>query len=139
MQNAETSALAARSINDPSDDALMFDLAPVSLWLEDFSAIKTQFDEWRAAGVTDLRDYFSVDPEQVKACSSLIRVIKVNRKTLTLFEAADLPQLVRNLGSILRDDTFKTIVEELSQLWEGRKEFFSHTVNYTLSGRRLDI
>src|SRR5262245_8911950 len=135
MQNAETSALAARSTADQSDDALMFDLAPVSLWLEDFSAIKAQFDEWRAAGGTDLRDYFRADPERVKTCSGLIRVIKVNRKTLSLFEAADLPQLVRNLGSILRDDTFKTIIEELSQLWDGRKEFFSQTVNYTLSGR----
>src|SRR5262249_7415780 len=128
-----------RSIEEQRDDAEMFDLAPVSLWLEDYSAIKTQFDAWRAAGVTDLRDYFRADPERVKACSALIRVIKVNRKTLTLFEAADLPQLVRNLGSILRDDTFMTIVEELSQLWEGRQEFFGHTVNYTLSGRRLDI
>jgi diguanylate cyclase (GGDEF)-like protein len=138
MQN-DDDALTIRSIDDQHDDAEMFDLAPVSLWLEDYNRIKAQFDEWRAAGVTDLRGYLRADPERVKACSALIRVIKVNRKTLTLFEAADLPQLVRNLGSILRDDTFKTIVEELAQLWDGRKEFFSHSVNYTLSGRRLDI
>jgi diguanylate cyclase (GGDEF)-like protein/PAS domain S-box-containing protein len=33
----------------------------------------------------------------------------------------------------------KSHIEELVQLWEGRTEFFSHTVNYTLSGKRLDI
>jgi hypothetical protein len=38
-------------------DADMFDLAPVSLWLEDYSCLKTLFDGWRAHGVTRLRDY----------------------------------------------------------------------------------
>ncbi len=32
-----------------------------------------------------------------------------------------------------------THVEELVQLWEGKPSFDSHTVNYTLSGKRLDI
>jgi diguanylate cyclase (GGDEF)-like protein len=122
-----------------NDDAEMFDLAPVSLWLEDYSAIRTQFDEWRRAGITDLRTYLHEDRSRVEACSDRIRVIKVNRKTLSLFEATDLSHLVVNLGRILRDDTFATYVNELTQLWDGHTEFFSHTVNYTLSGRRLDI
>jgi diguanylate cyclase (GGDEF)-like protein/PAS domain S-box-containing protein len=63
----------------------------------------------------------------------------VNRKTLTLHEADDLPHLVENLGRIFRDDMFKAHVDELVQLWDGQTEFFSHTVNYTLSGRPLDI
>ena len=45
-----------------SDDAEMFDLAPVSLWLEDYSALKALFDAWRAEGVTDLRAHFAADP-----------------------------------------------------------------------------
>ena len=122
-----------------NDDTEMFDLAPVSLWLEDYSRIKHQFDAWRRAGVTDLRAYLRGDRSRVKACSDLIRVIKVNRKTLSLFEANDLPHLVENLGRILRDDMFTTHVDELVQLWDGQTEFFSHTVNYTMSGRRLDI
>jgi diguanylate cyclase (GGDEF)-like protein len=32
-----------------------------------------------------------------------------------------------------------THVEELVQLWEGKPSFESHTVNYTLSGKRIDI
>jgi diguanylate cyclase (GGDEF)-like protein len=121
------------------DDAEMFELAPVSLWLEDYSAVKDLLEEWRRAGVSALRDYLLEDPERVKACSSLIRVIKVNRKTLSLFEAEDLPHLIGNLGEIFRNDMLTTHIEELEQLWEGRTEFFSHTVNYTLSGQRLDI
>ena len=30
-------------------------------------------------------------------------------------------------------------VDELVQLWDGKPSFESHTVNYTLTGSRLDI
>ena len=123
----------------PGDDAQMFELAPVSLWLEDYSEVKALFADWRRAGVSKLREFLREDPERVKACSARIRVIKVNQRTLSLFEARDLPHLVQNLGRVFRDDMLHTHVDELVQLWEGQTQFFSHTVNYALSGRRLDI
>ncbi len=124
---------------DLHDDAQMFDLAPVSLWLEDYSKLKSLFDRWRAAGVSDLRAHLRADPARVKACSECIRVIKVNRKTLSLFGANDLAHLVDNLGRIFRDDMLATHIEELAQLWQGQAHFSSNTVNYTLAGERLDI
>ncbi|HWV55515.1 sensor domain-containing diguanylate cyclase [Pseudorhodoplanes sp.] len=124
---------------NPSDDAEMFELAPVSLWLEDYSALKALFAQWRELGVTDLRAHFAADPSRVKQCSACIRVIKVNRKTLTLFDANDTDHLVANLDKVFRDDMLNTHVDELVQLWDGGSAFESHTVNYTLTGRRLDI
>jgi diguanylate cyclase (GGDEF)-like protein len=122
-----------------SDDARMFELAPVSLWLEDYSALKALLDRWRAEGVTDLRAHLSADPSRVRESSASIRLIKVNRKTLTLFEANDVQHLFANLGKVFRDDMLTTHVDELVQLWEGKLSFESHTVNYSLSGKRLDI
>jgi PAS domain-containing protein len=121
------------------DDAEMLDLAPVSLWLEDYSGLKALFEQWRRAGVTSLHDYLRGDRDRIKTCSERIRVVKVNRKTLSLFDAVDTPQLLENIGLILRDETYESFVGELVQLWHGRNEFSSRTVNYTLSGRRLDI
>ncbi len=120
-------------------EAAMFDVAPVSLWLEDYSGVKRLFDDWRRAGVADLRAHLVADPNRVKACSEGIRVLKVNRRTLDLFEAADLAELTADLGRVFRDDMLKTHVEELTQLWEGRLEFSNQGVNYSLSGRRLDV
>ncbi|WP_246505273.1 sensor domain-containing diguanylate cyclase [Microvirga antarctica] len=117
----------------------MLDLAPVSLWLEDYSGLKALFETWRAAGVTDLRAYLMDDVARVQACSDQIRVMKVNRKTLSLFEADDLAHLVGNLDKVFRNDMLDTHIGELVQLWNGDVEFSSDTVNYTLSGRRLDI
>jgi diguanylate cyclase (GGDEF)-like protein len=124
---------------DLNDDAGMFDLAPVSLWLEDYSALKVLFEQWRADGVTDLRAHFAADPARVKQCSACIRLIKVNRETLSLYQANDVDHLVANLDTVLRDDMLTAHVDELVQLWEGQLSFESHTVNYTLTGERLDI
>ena len=122
-----------------SEDAEMFDLAPVSLWLEDFSGVRDLFEEWRAEGVTDIEAHLRGDPDRIRACSRRIRLLKVNQRTLQLFEAADFDELVRNLGRVFRDDMLDRHIEELTALWNGRSEFFSHSVNYSLSGRRIDI
>lgn len=127
------------AVEQRDDHAEMFALAPVSLWLEDYSGVRQLMEDWRQAGVTDLRAFLTEDMARVQDCSSRIRVLKVNRKTLAMFEAGDLPHLIANLDRIFRNDMLKTHVDELVQLWEGRAEFSSHTVNYTLSGKRLDI
>jgi diguanylate cyclase (GGDEF)-like protein len=123
----------------PEDDADMFDLAPVSLWLEDFSAVREQIERWRAAGVTDLRAFLAENPECVAECSSRIRVVKVNQRTLSLFQARDVDHLVQNLDRVFRDDMLTTHIDELEQLWCGKPRFVSQTVNYTLDGKRLDV
>ena len=124
---------------DLNDDSKMFELAPVSLWIEDYSAVKALFEQWRAAGVSDIRAFLSANHDRVRQCSERIHILKVNRKTLSLFGARDLAHLMANLGQVLRDDTFKSLIDELAQLWDGQPGFSSHTVNYTLSGERLDI
>lgn len=122
-----------------ANDQQMFDLAPVSLWLEDYSAIRALFAQWRNQGVRDLRTFLQADAARVSACSAGIRLLKVNQKTLALFGAIDTAHLKANLGAVFRADMWKSHVEELVQLWEGNVEFGSRTVNYTLSGDRRDV
>lgn len=120
-------------------DADMFELAPVSLWLEDFSGVRELFETWRADGVADLRAFLREDTTRIAACSSRIKVLKVNQRTLSLFAAADVEQLVSNLGAVFRDDMLLTHADELDQLWAGKLTFVSKTVNYALDGKRLDV
>lgn len=120
-------------------ESSVFELAPVAMWIEDFSAVKTLFDTWRAEGVTDIRAHLRASLARVSACSSRIRVISVNNKTLELFEADDLDHLVSNLSLVFRGEMLDSHVEELAALWEGKTEFTSNAVNYSLTGRRMDI
>lgn len=130
-------------MSDPAqsyhDDTEMFELAPVSLWLEDYSELKQLLDQWREQGVTDLRAHLTQDRNRVSACMQRIRVIKVNRATLSLFEAQDLGHLVENLPQIFRGEMIEHHIEELIQLWGERKGFCSESVNYTVTGKRLRV
>lgn len=122
-----------------SPDADIFELAPVAMWIEDFSQVRAQFADWRAEGVEDLRAFLCEDLSRVSACSSRIDILRVNAKTLELFEADDLDHLKANLDKVFWGDMLETHISELVQLWEGKTVFSSSAVNYTLSGRRLDI
>ncbi|RYB03686.1 diguanylate cyclase [Lichenibacterium ramalinae] len=137
MQDGHDSPDASRVA--AADDARMFDLAPVSLWLEDYSGIRDLFAGWRRSGVTDLRAFLAADPARISACSARIQVLKVNRRTLDMFEARDRDHLVANLGGIFSGDMLTAFVDELVQLWDGHSTFSGLTVNYSLSGRRIDV
>jgi len=117
----------------------MFDLAPVSLWLEDYTGMKALFDQWRSQGITDLRALFGAEPERVRQCAAQIRVLEVNAKTHALFESRGLEHLIDNLDTVFSGDMLNTHGDEIIQLWEGKTEFSNLSVNYSLGGRRIDI
>lgn len=119
--------------------AQMFELAPVSLWLEDFSGLAALFAQWRAEGVSDLRSHLLADRARIARCTRELKVLQVNRRTLELFGAPDAATLLANLDKVFRDDMLERHVEELVQLWNGARSYASQTVNYTLDGRRLDV
>ena len=124
------------------DDALMFELAPVSLWLEDLQrsqdTVRLTGD---AAALPTCATSCARIPSASRACSERSpRAQGQPARRSTLFEARDLPQLVDNLERDLpRRHVPRPTSRNSPQLWEGGDQFFSQTVNYTLSGRRLDI
>ncbi len=122
-----------------TDKASIFDLAPISLWLEDYSGLRRQFDAWRSEGITDLKAFLTEDTSRLRICTSHIRVLKVNRRTLMMFEANDIDHLVTNLQRVFRDDMLEPHIDEMVQLWNGGNTFTSNTINYSLTGKRLDI
>lgn len=128
-----------RMNTSPTDFEHLFESAPISLWLEDYSALKTLFDEWAAAGVTDFEAYLKAEPERLAQCSSCLKVIQVNQKTLQVFAAASQDELVSRLDEVFRGDMLDNMVIELAHLWRGELEFSNQTVNYALDGRRIDV
>ncbi len=134
-----TPATAASFASMGVDLLDFFDVTPTSLWLEDYSQLRALFERWREAGVTDIRQWLEEDPRRVAECSACIRVLKVNQHTLALYGARSHDELTAHLAEVLRDDMFQAHVGELEQMWKGSATFESKSVNYTLSGRRMDI
>lgn len=120
-------------------ESSIFDLSPIPMWLEDYSEIKKQFDVWKDQGITDLKKFLQDDISRVTECAHKIKIIKVNKKTLDVFEANNINHLCQNLNTIFQGDMFHSHILELVSLWEGKTEFSSTTINYTISGKPLDI
>ncbi len=117
----------------------IFNMSPIPLWLEDFSELKLQLEQWRAQGIVNLREYLYKNPEEVLACTRKIKILEVNDRTLELYEADSFAQLYDGLDQIFQHDMLQTHIEELAQLWEGKTSYMNTAVNYTLTGQRLDI
>ena len=119
--------------------ANLFEASPISLWEEDYGALKAYFDDLRAQGVDDLRAHLDAHPEAVEACMGLMRVLDVNQKTLDLFGAESKAQLLANLPRIFRDDMRTHFEQELLDLWQGRLAYAREGINYDLHGAPLNV
>lgn len=126
------------TLSSATDFEQMFDRAPISLWLEDFSALRTLFDRWRAEGVSDLRTHLQAEASRVQQCAACLKLIKVNSQTLKLFAARSQDELEQNLHDVFRGDMLTRMLPEMLALWEGRLDYSNQTVNYALDGRRIE-
>lgn len=117
----------------------LFTYAPISLWEEDYTEIKREFDILHTQGVNDIRAYLHSNPKAADRFMSMIRVLDVNQKTLELFEAPDKPTLLANLDKIFRDDMRSRFISELADMWDGKTFYERETVNYSLSGAPVNV
>jgi diguanylate cyclase (GGDEF)-like protein len=124
---------------EPAGGGDLFEFAPISLWQEDYSAVKRYLEQLRAAGVTDLRAYLALHPQAVLECIAGIRVSNVNRKTVELFRAASKRELLDNLGQIFRDEMPVHFMDELLNMWDGKLTYVGDGINYALDGEPLEI
>ncbi|WP_111859569.1 sensor domain-containing diguanylate cyclase [Acinetobacter sp. CFCC 10889] len=120
-------------------ESSIFNLSPIPMWLEDYSEVKKQFDLWKDQGITDLKAFLQEDLARVTQCAHKIKILKVNPKTLDVFEAQNQQHLCENLHIIFQQEMFQSHILELVALWQGETEFSSTTINYTISGKKLDI
>ncbi len=117
----------------------LFEYAPISLWEEDYSAVKREFDLLRAQGVQDLRAHLASHPEVVSRCMGMIHVLDVNRKTLNLFEAKNKEILLANLDKVFRGEMRAHFADELIDMWNGKTYYEREGVNYALSGDPVNV
>lgn len=119
---------------------LVFEGSPVSIWEEDFTAVKAYFDQLRAKGVTDFRTHFQDHPADIARCVKLIKVVDVNQATLTLLRAADKQSLLAGLPVGLADLRSVVLREEMIILAEGGLQYRNgEATHHTLDGGQLQV
>ena len=117
----------------------LFEHAPISLWEEDYGALKQEFDRLRAQDVVDLKSHLESDPEVVRRFMGMLRVLDVNQKTLEMFSAPDKETLLANLDKVFRDEMGSHFASELLDMWNGKTYYEREGVNYSLSGDPVNV
>lgn len=135
-QELQTSILLAASEQHARN---LFDYSPVSLWVEDFSAVKRLIEDVRMRGIEDFRTFINVHPEFVSRCMQEIRVIDVNQQTLTMFGAQNKSELLARLGEVFQGEMRDSFAEQLIELWHGKTTLMREVVNYRLNGDLVNI
>jgi len=111
----------------------LFEDSPISLWEENFSLLKRHFEHLKEDGVDNFARYFSDHPEEITRCIRMIRILDVNRATLTLYEAGSKEELLANIHRILPQTAHNVLKQELMAMaQDGRFEI--ECVNRTLKG-----
>ncbi len=117
----------------------LFEYSPISLWEEDFSAVKLRLNDLAAAGISDFRAYFQSRPAEVAELAGMVRVLDVNRATLDFYQASSKALLLKSLAQIFEQGNALGFQEELFYIAEGRSFFEWEGVNYSLNGDRLYV
>ena len=117
----------------------LFEHAPVSIWEEDFSAVRQYIDDLRHAGVVNVSAYFDAHPEAVAECATRVKIVDVNRATLEMYQAESKTELLADLSKVLGPESLKPFKEELLALVNGATSFENETFNYTMSGESRDV
>lgn len=117
----------------------IFETAAVSIWEEDFSAVKAAIEELRQQGITDFERYLDEHPQFLHLAAQKIRVRDVNNTTVRMFGAQNKAQLLDNLAKIIPADALSVLKEEILAIAAGKTYFASETVNCTLQGKRIDV
>jgi len=117
----------------------LFEHAPVSIWEEDFSALRQYIDDLRATGIVDFSAYFDAHPEAVAESAARVKIVDVNLATLEMYQAESKTQLLADLSKVLGPESLIPFKEELLALARGKTHFENENTNYTLRGERRAV
>jgi PAS domain S-box-containing protein len=117
----------------------LFDNSPISLWEEDFSAVRQRLGELSASSSADFSAFLEEHPEIATECIGLIKVLDVNKATLNLFKAAGMQQIVEHLWDIYQANDRQNFNSELALIASGITHFEIETSKQRLDGKTLAI
>lgn len=112
----------------------VFEGVPVSIWEEDFSAVRERIEQLRARGVTDFRAYIDEHPELIKWMIENIRIIDVNPATLAMHEVDSKEQLLGSFSKVNTDEIHDYLAMEFVAIAEGKQYLQDETVTTTFKG-----
>jgi PAS domain S-box-containing protein len=118
--------------------SLFYD-SPMALFESDYTEVGRYLDRLRAAGVTDLCEYFQSHPEAVRQCAAMVKILDVNQAALTLHQAASKQMFLDGLPAIFVDESYNTFHKVLLAVIDRKTVFELEAPIRTLQGEKRQI
>jgi len=116
----------------------LFEYSPIPLWEEDFSEVKEYIDKLKKRGINDFRRYLEKHPEIVRECTALVKILDTNKATLDKYHAINKKHIISDLRNIFTDETYKTFIEEIIAVAQGKSFIQFQSSTRTLIGDKVD-
>lgn len=119
----------------------IFKNAPISIWEEDWSELKTILDSKRSEiEPHNIMDFFDKNPDFVELLISHIKIVRVNPKTVDMHEANSAEDLTSNdIIQTFSEESLQTFKEEMASLYRGDSEFETKAKVQTLKNNPLYV
>ncbi len=118
----------------------IYETAPVSIWQEDWSAVKRSLAALRDGGITDFARYFRDHPEFVTLALADVKIDDVNQHTIDLFRAASKQEMLTSLEAVFAAPPARAaFVAQLTAFASGERSFSSEMSVSTLTGETLHV
>lgn len=116
----------------------LFDLSPIPLREESFSAIGNWFARLRTRGISNLSEYLAENPGELIDAITLIKTIRVNRAMLELMGAESIDDLASIRRTDLTDEVIDSFRREFITLWNGGTRHEAEFVGLNLAGEPFE-
>jgi len=115
----------------------LFEYSPISIWEEDFSAAKEFIDELKEQGVTDFREHFDSNIDDLNIVTGLIKVMNINQETLKMFGVKTKEEIPLNIQKYFTEDSLAVFQEEILSFIAGDLIFESSIPIHSLTGEHM--
>ncbi|MFQ5630380.1 MAG: PAS domain S-box protein [bacterium] len=117
----------------------LFEDLPVSIWEEDLSDPKTYIDSLELADNCNFAAYLEAHPKVVKKCLEKVKIVNMNRASLTLLKAQSKNELRQGIENLFTESYYEAFKRELIAARNQETRLDLETTIKTLDGSQLEI
>jgi PAS domain S-box-containing protein len=112
----------------------LFDDSPVTIFEEDFSAVKTFIDELKQSGVKDFREFLNTNPDELKRIIRSIKITDMNKEAEKLYGFKTKQEFYGNFELITDPFNLHLMVDELVNIAEEKTKFQTEVYKHDSKG-----
>jgi signal transduction histidine kinase len=116
----------------------LFEGSPVSLWLEDFSAVKAELESL-ALPEAELSALLDARPDVLQRLATQVRVLDINRATLDVYRAQSKAALLADISRVFGQESYAAFKQGVLALVRGDRSFAAETTTRRLDGTSNQI